>query len=211
MPSPDAGATRVPTLPRPGDPLPLVARWLADAEQRVPKNPWAMALATVSADGRPSLRYVLLKSLSTDQGHVVFYTNYGSRKAAELEVSGRAAGALYWPDAGRQLRLEGRTERSPAQESDAYFASRARLSQLNAWASQQSRPVDSAATMTAQLEARSAEFAGRDSIPRPAHWGGYRLRLDAIEFWVEGVDRFHERLRYERSRDGVWSSVWLQP
>ena len=201
----------MPTLSRPGDPLPLAASWLADAEVRVAKNPWAMALATVSAAGRPSLRYVLLKSLSTDQGHVVFYTNYDSRKAAELEESGRAAGALYWPNLGRQLRLEGRAERSPEAESDAYFASRARPSQLNAWASEQSRPMTSLATLSAQLEARSAEFADRDPIPRPRHWGGYRLHLDAIEFWVEGADRFHERLRYERLRDGAWSSAWLQP
>ena len=109
----------MPTLPRPEDPLPLAARWLADAQARVPKNPWAMALATVSAEGRPALRYVLLKSLSTSQGYAVFFTNYGSRKAAELDSSGRAAGALYWPDAGRQLRLEGRAERSPEAESDA--------------------------------------------------------------------------------------------
>jgi pyridoxamine 5'-phosphate oxidase len=198
-------------LSRPGDPLPLVAQWLADAAERVPRNPWAMALATVAADGRPSLRYVLLKSLSTDQGYLVFYTNYGSRKATELEASGCAAGALYWPDAGRQLRLEGRTERSPADESDAYFATRARLSQLNAWASEQSRPIDSPAGMSARLAARSTEFANRDSIPRPRQWGGYRLHLDAIEFWAEGADRFHERLRYERARDGAWSSAWLQP
>lgn len=201
----------MPTLPQPEDPLPLAARWLADAAARVPHNPWAMALATVSAAGRPALRYVLLKSLSTAEGYAVFYTNYGSRKAAELDASGRAAGALYWPDAGRQLRLEGRAERSPATESDAYFASRTRLSQLNAWASDQSRTIDSPAAMSARLEAREAEFAGRNTIPRPHHWGGYRLHLDAIEFWVEGANRFHERLRFERTRDGAWSSAWLQP
>ena len=170
-----------------------------------------MALATVSPEGRPSLRYVLLKSLSTSQGYAVFYTNYGSRKAAELQANARAAGALYWRDLGRQLRLEGRAERSPESESDAYFASRARLSQLNAWASEQSQPMASPAAMSAQLESRTAEFARRDPIPRPLHWGGYRLQLDAIEFWVEGSDRFHERLRYERSRDDAWTSRWLQP
>ena len=137
------GRNRVPTLPRPEDPLPLAARWLEDAKASVPKNPWAMALATVSAEGRPTLRYVLLKALSTAEGYAVFFTNYGSRKAADLDSSGRAAGALYWPDAGRQLRLEGRAERSPEAESDAYFASRGRVSQLNAWASEQSRTIDS--------------------------------------------------------------------
>jgi pyridoxamine 5'-phosphate oxidase len=201
----------VATLPRPEDPLPLAARWLADAEAGVLKNPWAMALATVSASGQPSLRYVLLKSLSVEQRYVVFYTNYGSRKAGELDAHARAAGALYWPDLGRQLRLEGRTERSPAAESDAYFASRARLSQLNAWASEQSRPIAAPEAMSASLAARTDEFAGRDPIPRPHHWGGYRLHLEAIEFWVEGADRFHERLRYECGRGGGWSSAWLQP
>ena len=201
----------MPALQRPEDPLPLAARWLADAAARVPKNPWAMALATVSAEGRPTLRYVLLKSLSTADGYVVFYTNYGSRKAGELDVSGRAAAALYWPDAGRQLRLEGRAERSPEAESDAYFATRTRMSQLNAWASEQSRAIESPDAMRARLKARDAEFAGRDSIPRPRYWGGYRLHLDAIEFWVEGADRFHERLRYDRDARGAWSSSWLQP
>jgi pyridoxamine 5'-phosphate oxidase len=198
-------------MPAPENPLPLAARWLAEAQARVPRNPWAMALATVSAAGRPSLRYVLLKSLSTERGFIVFYTNYGSRKAAELDASGRAAGALYWPDAGRQLRIEGRTERSPAAESDDYFAERARLSQLNAWSSDQSRPIASPEAMSARLAARTAEFASRDPVPRPGHWGGYRLHLDAVEFWVEGADRFHERLRYERAQDGSWSSAWLQP
>jgi pyridoxamine 5'-phosphate oxidase len=201
----------VTTLPRPEDPLPLAARWLADAEAGVPKNPWAMALATVSANGQPSLRYVLLKSLSVDRGYVVFYTNYGSRKAGELDGNARAAGALYWPDLGRQLRLEGRTERSPAAESDAYSASRARPSQLNAWSSEQSRPIAAPEAMFGKLAARTNEFAARDPIPRPGDWGGYRLHLEAMEFWVEGADRFHERLRYERGRSGGWSSAWLQP
>jgi len=211
MSSPDGTEARVPTLPRPGDPLPLVAQWLADAEASVAKNPWAMALATATADGRPSLRYVLLKSLSPERGYVVFYTNYGSRKGAELEANGRAAGALYWPELGRQLRLEGRAERSPEAESDAYFASRARQSQLNAWASEQSHAVASPEMMSARLDDLSASFAARAPIPRPPHWGGYRLHLEAIEFWVEGADRFHERLRHERAQDGAWQSVWLQP
>ena len=202
----------VTSLPRPApeNPLTLAARWLSEAEARIPHNPWAMALATVSTAGQPSLRYVLLKSLSTDDGFIVFYTNYGSRKAGELDACGQAAGALYWPDLGRQLRLEGRAERSPPDESDRYFASRGRLSQLNAWSSEQSQRIDAPETMAKWLAAREAEFAGRESIPRPAGWGGYRLHLDAIEFWAEGADRFHERLRYDR-RGGAWSSAWLQP
>jgi pyridoxamine 5'-phosphate oxidase len=201
------------SLPRPApeDPLPLARRWLSDAEASVPKNPWAMALASVSATGRPSVRYVLLKALVVSEGFVVFYTNYGSRKAAELEVAGAAAGALYWSDLGRQLRLEGRIERSPEPESDAYFASRPRSSQLNAWASDQSRAIDSPEAMTARLDQRRAEFADQAAVPRPDGWGGYRLRLDALEFWIEGRDRFHERLRYRRPDGESWSHCWLQP
>lgn len=200
------------SLPRPApqDPLPLAERWLADAVAAVPKNPWAMALATTGERG-PAVRYVLLKQLSREQGHIVFYTNYGSRKAAELETRGRAAAVLYWPEPGRQLRFEGRVERSPAAESDAYFAGRPRLSQLNAWASAQSQPIESPDLMDARLEALTAKFPEGTAIPRPTGWGGYRLVLDAIEFWIEGADRFHERLRYLRTAEGTWSSGWLQP
>jgi pyridoxamine 5'-phosphate oxidase len=197
--------------PAPGDPLPLARQWLTEAEARISKNPWAMALATVARDGRVSVRYVLLKELSESEGHIVFYTNYGSRKASELESAGRAAGALYWPETGRQLRLEGKVERSPADESDSYFASRPRASQLNAWASEQSRAIDAPDSILDRLATREAEFAEQTDIPRPATWGGYRLQLDVIEFWVEGMDRFHERLCYRRGSGGDWSSSWLQP
>jgi pyridoxamine 5'-phosphate oxidase len=201
------------TLPKPppDDPLPLARRWLAGAADTVETNPWAMALASVSPEGQPSVRYVLLKDLSESEGFIVFYTNYGSRKAAELDSGGRGAGVLYWPDSGRQLRFEGRVARSPAAESDVYFASRARASQLNAWASEQSRPIESPDAMTARLEARDAEFAGMSAVPRPSHWGGYRLFVEAVEFWVSGPDRFHERLRYQRPDGGGWSKTWLQP
>ena len=157
------------------------------------------------------MRYVLLKHLSESEGHIVFYTNYESRKARELEETGRAAGALYWPEPGRQLRLEGKVERSPAAESDSYFASRPRASQLNAWASEQSRAIDAPDSVLDRRATREAEFATNASIPRPANWGGYRLHLEAIEFWVEGTDRCHERLAYRRLASGGWSSSWLQP
>jgi pyridoxamine 5'-phosphate oxidase len=201
------------TLPKPApaDPLPLAERWLADAAANVPKNPWAMALATVSASGRPSVRYVLLKALLQTDACIVFYTNYDSRKAGELETATTAAGVLYWPGAGRQLRIEGRVERSPASESDAYFASRPRLSQLNAWASEQSRSIAAPELMADRLARREAEFADMTAIPRPDGWGGYRLFIEAIEFWIEGAGRFHERLRYERVPADEWSVAWLQP
>jgi len=197
--------------PAPDDPLPFARQWLDEAAASVPTNPWAMALATVAADGRPSVRYVLLKELSVTEGFIVFFTNYRSRKATELDAAGVAAGTHYWPDAGRQLRFEGRVVRSPESESDAYFASRPRASQLNAWASVQSHPIESPDAMTAQLEARTAEFANESQIPRPAGWGGYRLHIESVEFWVAGVDRFHQRLRYQRLPGRDWSSIWLQP
>ena len=201
------------TLPRPApkDPLPLAARWLAEAEPAVDKNPWAMALATATAEGRPSVRYVLLKSLSSEDRHIVFYTNYGSRKAAELEATGFGAGVLYWPALGRQLRFEGAVERSPAAESDAYFVTRPRMSQLNARVSRQSRPIESPDALLSRSDAENERLADQDAIERPPGWGGYRLKIDAIEFWSEGGDRFHERLRFEWQDAGGWSSSWLQP
>jgi len=200
-------------LPRPApeNPLPLVRAWLAEAEAGIAFNPWAMALASVSPEGRPSVRYVLLKALDETAAHIVFYTNYGSRKAAELDATGHAAAALYWPAAGRQLRFEGPVSRSPTDESDAYFASRPRASQLNAWASEQSRPLGTPDAMAGQLAAREREFEGSEAIPRPAGWGGYRLGLEAVEFWTAGDDRFHERLRYSLTAPGRWASSWLQP
>jgi pyridoxamine 5'-phosphate oxidase len=142
-----------------------------------------------------------------DRAGFIVFTNYGSRKAAEPMAG--AAGALT--GRMRAAAHRGSYRALPAAESDDYFAERARLSQLNAWSSDQSRPIASPEAMSARLATRTAEFAGCNSVPRPGHWGGYRLHLDAVEFWVEGADRFHERLRYERAQDGSWSSAWLQP
>ena len=201
----------MPSLSPAADPLPLVEQWLSEAAGETRKNPWAMALASVASGGRPSVRYVLLKHLSREPPFVTFYTNYGSRKAREFETSGLAAAVLYWPNFGRQLRFEGRVERSPVADSDAYFATRPRMSQLNAWASEQSAPIDSPDDMQDRLDARLAEFADTASVSRPDSWGGYRLYLDVIEFWLEGHDRFHERLRYDRAANGAWSNRYLQP
>jgi pyridoxamine 5'-phosphate oxidase len=163
---------------------------------------------------------VLLKELAP-AGYGVFYTNYGSRKAADLEATQRAAGALYWHELGRQVRFEGVVVRSPAAESDAYFATRPWRSQLNAWSSEQSRPLDDPADLERRAEQVAAERAGAAKrLPRPDFWGGYRVWFDAVELWVEGQDRFHERLRYERRierRDehsftaGRWQRTRLQP
>lgn len=200
-------------LPRPAppDPLPLAREWLDEAFAAGGKNPWSMALATAASGGQPSVRYVLLKDLSAKDAHLVFFTNYRSRKATELEGSRLAACVLYWRDWGRQLRFEGSIERSPADESDAYFATRPRQSQLNAWASEQSHTVDSPDDVRARLAELEQRFPDDAVIPRPEHWGGYRLQIAAVEFWVEGDDRFHERLRYERGSGSSWVAVWLQP
>jgi len=207
------------------NPLSVVARWLDEAtaagEQR---NPNAMSLATASPDGVPSVRMVLLKELRTEPGYCVFYTNYGSRKGSELAANERAAAALYWPNPGRQVRLEGAVRRSPKRESEAYFASRPLASQLNAWVSEQSQPLDDPDTLWQRVAAREREFGvsagGRGRVPLPPFWGGYRLWIDQVELWTEGRDRFHERLHYSRKLGayrhdtfgvGTWRLRRLQP
>lgn len=210
----------------PDDPVPTAAEWLAAAEALGRRNANAVALATTDAAGRPSVRMVLLKELAP-AGYGVFYTNYGSRKATELAATHRAAGVLYWHELGRQIRFEGVVVRSPAAESDAYFATRPWRSQLNAWSSEQSRPLADPAELerrAAKIVAeRAADAASGDRakpLPRPDFWGGYRLWFDAVELWIEGEDRFHERLRYERRLDardehsftaGRWRRQRLQP
>lgn len=202
----------------PEDPLPLLKQWLDDAAAGKQRNPWAMALATTDT-GRPACRFVLLRGLDTARGFAVFYTNYASRKALELEQTPHAAAALYWPDAGRQLRLEGIVTRSPDTESDAYFATRPRASQLNAWASRQSQPLPEEG-LDRRARGLSERYPQDGPVPRPSHWGGYRIWLEAVEFWAEGTARYHERLRYERSLressgagwDGDdWRHIRLQP
>jgi pyridoxamine 5'-phosphate oxidase len=205
-------------IPPPEDPVRAAAQWLGEAEALGRRNANAMALACVDAAGRPSVRMVLLKELAP-LGYVVFYTNYGSRKGAELTATGRAAAVLYWHELGRQVRFEGRAVRSPPAESDRYFASRPGPSQVNAWSSEQSRPLADPAA----LEQRAARVSGGKTgktLPRPDFWGGFRLWLEAVELWVEGQNRFHERVRYERGLDardahsfepGRWNWQRLQP
>jgi pyridoxamine 5'-phosphate oxidase len=206
-------------IPPPEDPVHAAAQWLGEAEALGRRNANAMALASAATDGRPSVRMVLLKELATP-GYAVFYTNYGSRKGAELAATGRAAAVLYWHELGRQVRLEGPVVRSPPLESDRYFASRPRPSQINAWSSEQSRPLVDPAALESRAAAIAATKATDDGLPRPEFWGGFRIWLEAMELWVEGRDRFHERVRYERPltvRDahsfdaGRWSWQRLQP
>lgn len=203
----------------PADPVRAVADWLGEAEALSRRNVNAMALASVDARGRPAARMVLLKQLAPE-GYAVFYTNYSSRKGGELTATGRAAAVLYWHELGRQVRLEGPVVRSPDAESDAYFATRPFASQVNAWCSEQSRPLDDPAKLKQRADEIAATQGAGGSLPRPRSWGGFRLWLEAIELWLEGRDRFHERVRYERKlvvKDdfsfdpGSWTWQRLQP
>ncbi|NND58860.1 MAG: pyridoxamine 5'-phosphate oxidase [Gammaproteobacteria bacterium] len=208
----------------PANPIAKLERWLAEARQRRDTpNSNAMCLATVDqqkGELMPSARVVLCKQVDTESGFIVFFTNYDSRKAAELEQNPVAAATFHWDALGRQIRLEGRVVKSPASESDAYFASRARGSQLGAWASDQSQPIASRVALLQQLDKVTERFADTETIPRPPHWGGYRLWVSAAEIWIEGDHRVHDRARWVRTL-GVddhgdvhpddWTVVRLQP
>jgi pyridoxamine 5'-phosphate oxidase len=203
----------------PADPISLVESWLrAACDARVQPNPDAMVVATATPDGRPSARVVLLKHLVADPGYVVFFTNYESRKGRELATNSRAAAVLHWDTLGRQVRLEGPVLASPAEESDAYFATRPLDSRIGAWASLQSNLLDARQTLLDRVAETRARFPG--DVPRPPHWGGYRLWPEAVELWVEGAYRIHDRARWERSlaacdgtsfRAGTWHGARLYP
>ena len=188
------------------DPFRQFEEWFEEAK-RAGIVAEAMTLATATADGAPSARMVLLKG--ADEDGFVFYTGYDSRKGGELAQNPRAALVFYWQPLGKQVRVEGPVERVSEAESAAYFATRPRGSQLAAWASEQSRPLggrDELETRYAELE---QEYEGRD-VPLPPHWGGYRLRPEAIEFWEHRENRLHDRLRYTRAREG-WQAERLAP
>lgn len=189
------------------DPHLLFAAWLKEAEASEPNDPNAVALATVDADGRPSARMVLLKG--HDQRGFVFYTNGESRKAAALAAHPVAALLFHWKSLRRQVRIEGAVTPVDAAESDAYFASRGRDSQLGAWASDQSRPLDRRETFESRFEEVKARFEGGD-VPRPPHWGGWRVTPERIEFWQDRAHRLHERLLFTATADG-WSEGLLYP
>ena len=189
------------------DPLRRFQAWFREAEAAGVEVPEAMTLATATRDGRPSARFVLLKG--ADDDGFVFYTGYGSRKSDELAENPRAALVFYWRQLGRQVRVEGVVERVSEEESAAYFATRPRASQLAAWASAQSRPLASRAKLEQRYAELEREYAGRE-VPLPPHWGGYRLRPDAYEFWVHRDNRLHDRERYTR-QDGGWKVELLAP
>lgn len=189
------------------DPLSIFAAWLAEAEAAEPNDPTAMALSTVGSDGMPSSRMVLLKGY--DERGFVFYTNYESRKGRQLLASPKAALLFHWKSLRRQVRIEGEAAPVSEEEADAYFATRPRQSQIGAWASQQSRPLEGRFELEKRVALFGAKYAvGR--VPRPSYWSGFRVVPRLIEFWQDGVFRLHDRLVYSRSGDN-WSTERLYP
>lgn len=189
------------------DPFALFDAWYAEARTSEPNDANAMALATADAAGRLGLRMVLLKGHSADG--FVFYTNHQSRKADDLADNARAALLFHWKSLRRQIRIEGPVTGVTDAEADAYFATRSRDSQLGAWASDQSRPLDARATFEARFDEVAARFAGRD-VPRPPHWSGYRVAPERIEFWQDRAHRLHERRLFTRTPSG-WDEGLLYP
>jgi pyridoxamine 5'-phosphate oxidase len=190
------------------EPLETVRQWYDEAVAAGLPEANAMALATASPDGAPSVRIVLLKGID-DRG-IRFFTNYESRKGRDLTANPRAAVALYWQPLGRQVRMEGPVERLTAEESDAYFATRDRGSQLGAWASRQGSVIPGREVLDAALAEAGARYPG-DEVPRPGYWGGYRLVPDAIELWEGRPNRLHDRVHFVRGAGGSWRSERLSP
>ncbi|MEG3084664.1 pyridoxamine 5'-phosphate oxidase [Sphingomonas sp. PB2P12] len=189
------------------DPFTLFETWYAEAKTSEPNDPNAVALATADEQGRPSVRMVLLKGHGPD-GFVI-YTNRESRKAGDLAINPHGALLFHWKSLRRQVRIEGPVTLATDAESDAYFASRGRDSRLGAWASEQSRPLDSRETFEQRVAEITAKFEGQD-VPRPPHWGGYRIVPTKIEFWQDRAHRLHERRLFTRE-DGDWSEGLLFP
>lgn len=219
--------------PLPAQPLSMVSEWLAQAfAAAIQPNPNSMVLATSSPDGRPAARVVLCKDIVAEPGYLVFYTNYLSSKGRQLKDNPRAAAVMYWDALHRQVRVDGPITLAPEADSDRYFALRPWQSRIGAWASQQSEPLASRAQLLEAVKAAARRFGaptpgspGADdslkvTIPRPPHWGGYRLWAEAVELWAEGNARIHDRALWRRSvtlapggavRTGVWSATRLQP
>lgn len=224
--------------PLPANPLTTANEWLELARSRRDQpNPNAMVMASVSQSGQPSARVVLCKEIMVEPGYICFYTNYDSRKGHEIEADSRVAIVMHWDHLYRQVRIEGRVVRAPAAESDAYFRSRPWQRRVGAWASAQSQPVASRAELEAAVEETAKRFgvpvpgpedtpapAGLgDNIPRPPHWGGYHVYAEAVELWIEGESRIHDRARWTRAMTpsaerhapptaiGPWSVTRLQP
>ena len=190
------------------DPIRQFAHWFDEATESSVLEPNAMTLATCTNDGRPSARIVLLRGL--DERGFAFFTNYESRKARELDNNPYAALVFFWHDLERQVRVEGRVERVSADESDVYFHGRPASSRIGAWASPQSQVIPSRESLEVRFGDQENRFAD-EAIPRPPHWGGYRLVPESIEFWQGRPGRLHDRLRYSRHQQGDWLIERLAP
>lgn len=192
----------------PADPITLFQQWLSMAESSEASDPNAMTLATVDPDGRPAARIVLLKAL--DERGFVFFTNRESRKGEALNLNSYAALCFHWKSLERQVRVEGKAVLIDEAESDEYYNSRPRGSRIGAWASRQSRPLDNRTTLANRVAELEKQYGENDPIPRPPHWGGYRIIPDHIEFWHDGGFRLHTRLTYTRTEKG-WDRGLLYP
>lgn len=208
--------------PLPAEPFTLVASWLDEATRlKVAPNPNAFTLATIDPDGRPAARILLCKGLDPRAGWIEFFTNYTGRKGLALGANPRAAACFFWDTLDRQVRIEGTVARCPEARSDEYFASRPWESRIGAWSSDQSRPIQSRAAMAAKVDQTMRRFGidpanppkpgAEPAIPRPPHWGGFRLTADRVELWVSGIGRVHDRAVWARDGRGEWSATRLQP
>lgn len=195
------------------DPYELAQKWLTEAEASEPRDANAVALSTVDAQGMPNVRMVLLKEIEPSQskGGFVFYTNFESAKGVELEANPRAAMVLHWKSLGRQLRVRGSVETVAGKQADAYYNSRAYQSRIGAIASRQSRPLANRRTLMAEVAKTAAKYPSRP--PRPAHWGGFRIRPVEMEFWADGDFRLHDRFRWTRLKpdSNAWTVQRLNP
>ncbi|WP_421907592.1 pyridoxamine 5'-phosphate oxidase [Mameliella sp.] len=190
------------------DPFQIARNWLEEAEDKEINDPNAIALSTVDADGLPNARMVLLKDIEADA--FVFYTNYESAKASEIDQAGKAAFVMHWKSLRRQVRVRGLVEKEEGPQADDYYASRSIKSRLGAWASRQSRPLDSRAALMAEVARVTARHGANP--PRPPFWGGYRIRPVEIEFWADGAFRLHDRFRWARKdMSSPWTVDRLNP